>query len=444
MPRSSLAILVLLTAAICASASAAPADLPDHPLTLAECVDLALTFSPSLELASQDVRSAQAGLTRSRASYYPSALFIGTRGRTGGTSFLDTATGAIPFSTATQRREAEVLLSQLIWDTGRNDSVRSSRHSLTASLAREQAAVQDLVLAVAQRYYAALAAEQLVQVAEADLAAARDHEKLVRARVEVGEAPPVDTAPAEANVAAAEFTLLQDQNNADLAKAQLKREIGIPPTYPLQLAPPNGSFAETSAPSQEESLDVAHRNRPDLLGTRQSVLAAERDLRLAESSRWGRLGLSAEYDIGLAGARRDTDSWALLLSATGVLFDGGARRAEVEAARSRLASLKAQEQALLNQVGLEVESALLTVETARKSVQAAQKAVASAETRLAGAEAKYREGVGIFVEILDAQEQLARARANHVQAVYDYRTSLVALERATGTLTPTCPRGGLP
>lgn len=444
MPRSSLAVLVLLTAAICASASAAVADLPDHPLTLEECVNLALTFSPSLELASQDVRSAQAGLTRSRASYYPSALFIGTRGRTGGTSFLDTPTGAIPFSTATQRREAEVLLSQLIWDTGRNDSVRSSRHSLSAALDREQAAVQNLVLAVAERYYAALAAEQLVQVANADLAAALDHEKLVRARVEVGEAAPVDTAPAEANVAAAEFTLLQDENNADLAKARLKREIGVPPTYSLQLALPNGSFAETSAPSLEESLAVAHRNRPDLLGTRQSVLAAERDLRHAESSRWGRLGLSAEYDIGLAGARRDTDSWAVLVSATGVLFDGGTHRAEVDAARARLASLEAREQDLRNQVGLEVESALLTVETARKSVQAAQKAVASAETQLAGAEAKYREGVGIFVEILDAQEQLARARANHVQAVYDHRTSLVALERATGTLTPTCPPAGLP
>jgi len=58
----------------------------------------------------------------------------------------------------------------------------------------------------------------------------------------------------------------------------------------------------------------------------------------------------------------------------------------------------------------------------------------AAEAQLAAAEGKYREGVGIFVEILDAQEAAARARTNGVRALYDWQTALLALDRALGSL----------
>jgi len=62
--------------------------------------------------------------------------------------------------------------------------------------------------------------------------------------------------------------------------------------------------------------------------------------------------------------------------------------------------------------------------------------VAAAEAQLAAAEGKYREGLGIFVEILDAQNTVARARTNQVQARYTHQTALVALKKALGQLVP--------
>ena len=410
------------------------AQLPDHPLTLDDCVELALQHNPSLTIAEQGVRASAAGLRRSASAYYPSALFLGTRGRTGGTSFLDTPTGAISFSTATERSEAEVRLNQVVWEVGRKESVRSARHTLGASRAREQAAITDLVLAIAQRYYAALAAEQLVEVEQANLTAARDHEKLVRARVAVGETAPVDVAPAEADVAGAEFALLQSKNNADLAKAQLKREMGVPPTYRPRLAQPEEEGNGLTIPTLEECLALAREERPELAAMREDVAAGEESVRLAKLRQWGSLALWAEYDIGIAGPMRGTETWAAVLSVAGVLFDDGSRKAGVEAARAGVESLKAQEQQLINSIGLEVESALLGVETAGESVGAAEKAVASAEVQLAVAQGKYRQGVGIFVEILDAREAVARARSNRVRSLFDHQTALVGLKRATGVL----------
>jgi outer membrane protein len=431
--RTSLAASIVLLSSF---ALAAGAELPERPLSLADCISLAQQHNPSLSIAHEGVMSARAGLRRSLAAYYPSASLQANYGRTGGSSFLDTPTGTIAFSTADTLKESEVFITQTLWRTGRHESMAGAQQAVSAADAGEERAAQDLVLSVSQLYYGALAAEQLVEVTEATLAAARDHEKLVRARAEVGEAPPVDVAPAEANVAAAELALLRAGNDADIAKARLKREMGVPPTYRLRLAQPAAEEREEALPSVEDALEVALESRPELAAIRHSLAASEQNLRLANIFETGFITLSAQYERGITGPREGT-SWSAIASFTGFLFDPGERRADVESARAALRSLQAQEQDLVNTVGLEVETALLNAETARQSIEAAAKAVASAAAQLAAAEGKYREGVGIFVEILDAQESVARARTNRVQAIYGYQTALVALKRSMGLLAPT-------
>jgi len=426
---------VLIVAWLSAPCSAAAPQLPDHPLALDECISLARQYNPSLVTARQDVVQGEANLDRARASYYPSALLIGTYGRTGGSSFLETAAGTIAFSTSGTRREAEVALSQTVWRTGRKESVAGAGHSLMASRASERSAVQGLLLSISQLYYAGLAAEQLVGVSEATLAAARDHEKLARARAEVGEGARVDVVPAEADVANAEFSLLQAGNNADIAKARLKSQMGVPPTYGLQLAQPDPAQDGGDLPSLETALEIALAHRPDAIAVRESVAAAEQGLRFAEATKDATISLSAQYDRGITGPREGT-SWAAILSATAFLFDAGSRKADVTAARAQVESTRAWQQQVVNAIGMEVEVALLDVQTARKSVEVAAKAVAAAEAQLAAAEGKYREGLGIFVEILDAQNTVARARTNQVQARYTHQTALVALKKALGQLVP--------
>jgi outer membrane protein len=410
--------------------------LPDRPLALDDCISLARQYNPSLFIARQEVIAGDARLRRSLSSYYPAATLTATRGRTGGSSFLETPAGTVTLTTAASRRDSQIGLGHVIWETGRKETVRRARRALGAAHAGERTALQELILSVSESYYAALAAERLVDVAEATLTSARDHEKLVKAGVEVGETPPVDAVPAEADVADAEFALLQAQNNAGLAKARLKSEVGLPPTYRLRLERPMPSQDEEPLPSLEDALRLSLEKRPEATALRESVAASRHSLRLAKAVRHATITVSAQYERDLTGPRQGGESWAAIVSATAFLFDGGAREADVEAARANVGSQQGQEQQLINAIGLDVESVLLDVETARKSVDAAEKAVAGAEAQLAAAEAKYRQGVGIFVEILDAQRAVTRARTNQAEALYDYETARVALRRAMGLLAP--------
>jgi len=429
-------VLGLVGAVMLAAGGAACAGgLPDHPLSLDECIALARQYNPSLTVARENVVISEAGVRRVLSQYYPTAALDVIRGRTGGTSFVDTAAGPIPFAISVTRRESDVSLNYLVWQTGRGHSLERARRELSASVAQQDTTAQDLILSVSQRYYAALAQEGLVEVAALTLQAARQHEELVRARASVGESPPIDVIPAEADTAAAEYGMIQAENAAAVAKASLKREIGLPATYELRLEPASLAETEEPLPTLGQALSIALARRPEARALRERTEAAAADVRLAEAYQRGAFTVSTEYVRGISGPREGV-SWAAVASVTAYLFDGGARRADVESARAALRSLEAQQQDLANAIGLQVESALLDVETARKSLEAAEKAVASAEAQLAAAEGKYREGVGIFVEILDAQRAAARARTDRVSAVYDYHAALLALRKAMGVLGP--------
>jgi outer membrane protein TolC len=410
------------------------AELPERPLTLDDCWVLARERSPSLVVAQQRLYVSEAGVQRVVSQYFPTATLLANYGRNGGSSFLRASAGTVSIAVSGTRHESEVLLSQTLWALGRRESLLSARHSLRASYADVQTAEQSIALAVAQLYYQALAAEALVKVSEATLAASRDHGKLVSARVSVGEGAPVDIAPAEADVANAEFSLLQSGNGSALAKARLKNGVGLPATYDLHLAAPGIPSGCETVPALAEAVRAALQKRPEMVSARDSVDAAQQEFHAAQIQRNGTLALTSQYDRGIAGPQKGA-SWSAVVSLSGFLFDAGAREADVVTARANLAILQAQEQQTANQVGLEVETARLDLDTARKSVETAEKAVTSAQSQLSAAEGKYQRGVGIFVEVLDAQRTLAQARTNQVQARYDCLTALVALQRAMGQLT---------
>ena len=58
----------------------------------------------------------------------------------------------------------------------------------------------------------------------------------------------------------------------------------------------------------------------------------------------------------------------------------------------------------------------------------------AAEARLNAARAKYREGVGILLEVTDARSSYTQAAAAQVQARFDHRVARAALRRVLGQI----------
>jgi outer membrane protein len=427
--------VVLMVAAAAPPAPAAapsPAALPDRPLSLDDCVVIALAHNPQITASQQGVIAAEAGLTRARSSYYPQLSLDSVEGFTGST-----------LGSADTRQDLDLAARLTLWRRGRAENVAVSATSLHASELGHVSTVRDLVQQVAGNYYAVLAAHELLAVAQGGVESAQSHLEQVKARAALGATAEVDVFPADDDLARAQLDLIDARSDVRLALARLKHTLGVPPDTALDLAPAAPAVAG-EFPSLAEALQTARTRRSELMQAEAVTRASRYAVTLARIGRGPLLDVSAQYDRGYADWNALDPAWGLLLTASWPLFDGYATRSDETSARAQLSRSEANLQQAINQVGLEVEDALVEAERTRERVDASAKSVAAAQARLAAAEGKYHQGVGILLEVIDARVAVTSALANQVRARYDHQTALVNLQRAIGTLAPpaAAPAGG--
>jgi len=72
------------------------------------------------------------------------------------------------------------------------------------------------------------------------------------------------------------------------------------------------------------------------------------------------------------------------------------------------------------------------VNEANQRVEALGETVAQAERGLQIAQVRFQNGIGIQLEVLDAQVALTTARVNRIAALHDLAAAVSALRRAVG------------
>ena len=103
--------------------------------------------------------------------------------------------------------------------------------------------------------------------------------------------------------------------------------------------------------------------------------------------------------------------------------------------KSASSGLKSAEETLLKareSIELEIRQDYLNILSAREQIRATEAAVEQAEEAYKIATVRYRSGVGINLDVLDAQLALNKARTNHITALYNYNVGLATLENAMG------------
>jgi outer membrane protein len=116
------------------------------------------------------------------------------------------------------------------------------------------------------------------------------------------------------------------------------------------------------------------------------------------------------------------------------LFTGGRIKAETAVADIELRKLAQSEQDLRNQIALEVKTSLAELQSALSEVDAANLGVTLAKEGVEQAQDRFRAGVANNIEVITAQDELARANDNQISALYHYNQSRASLARATGQM----------
>ena len=116
------------------------------------------------------------------------------------------------------------------------------------------------------------------------------------------------------------------------------------------------------------------------------------------------------------------------------IFTGGRIQADRAKAGLAIRQLQQQETELRNRIALEVKNAIAQVESARNEVTVANAGIQLATEEVTQARDRFQAGVANNLEVITAQDELARASDNQIGALYRYNQARASLAYAIGQM----------
>ena len=429
---SAVAILLSVGSPLTVSAQTpeAPARQPiaGRVLTLDEAVAIALEQQPQITVLLFAYAAARYRVDQALAPLLPQLTGSVSTTKSENPSLSTLGVASTVFRNFDQTVLAQVALSQLLFDFGKNlAATEAARKLQDIALENVELQRQLISLSVKEAYTNILFAQRLIRVNEQALQRADLNLKSARGFYEVGTRPKSDVARAEVDVANAKLAVIQARNAERLALVALNTAMAIDVDTPTTIQ--DNLVYEPVMLDRQAIRAEALRQRPEYLQAKLSAQSAEALQRQAFRNFFPDITGSGIY----GGARKDLQElWAVTLSLSWTIYDGGGRIGRYREARanyeSALANIKVTELNIIQNV----EQAQIAVTDAAERIQAAQAAVASAQENFRLAQGRFDAGVGTILELTDAQLALTQAQNTETQALSDYRIALYRLDRARG------------
>lgn len=330
--------------------------------------------------------------------------------------------------TAITRAEAMVPLF-----TGGELSGRIAQARSAADAATSQAAWAADVAALA-------AGEAWVMLAQAEeyvalLTKARDtvaaHVALAKSYVEQGMLVRSDLLRAEVELARVEDLLEDAKGKVRVANANLAFRIGVDQGSAWELAPlPAPGPLEGDASAWVGSAGSARR---DLAAARSLLRAGELEERVKKAGFWPKVGVLARWDLhdtNLFGASGSAGTVMAFASIN--VFAGGADKAAAAAARAEAEAGRQDVARFAEGVSLEVRQAYEEAATARARHATAVKALEAARESERITDERFRSGVVKTIDLLDAATARREAETRELVARADAHATALRLAVKAG------------
>lgn len=268
-------------------------------------------------------------------------------------------------------------------------------------------------------YAQAMLAAGRHEAAAATLRSATASERMASARAAGGASSPAEALQAQRALGQARLDFTRSLTAREQAFLALKSALGLPADQPLWLDTDTAlaeaqAWAEARGPAQVEAVVDQH---PQLQAARNRRAEAQARADSVRAERWGQVQVQADAGRLRAGAGVGTASDNSLAVGWNLpLLDGGLLRARGQAAQGQaeLSAREADEAA--RQVALAARLALAALDGERQALQAAQRLTESADAALTVTTERFRRGVGLYQEVLAAQDAAAAARNQRAEA----------------------------
>ena len=352
---------------------------------------------------------------------------------------------------------SQPLLKDRKMDLARMQTVIARRNLETSDLRVRESIVQTTA-AVKQAYWTLKAALANVTVQQRSLELAQELARQNRARVDVGQTPPLDLLQAEAEIAQRREGVIRATTAAGDAEDRLRRLIMDPGDvafWKTRIDPIDEPAVAGALPDLDGVIAAAggrldlERARRDIanIATAVDFFADQRrpDVRLETSFRSSGLGgtrflrsggfpgtVTGTINRGYGGVLDDMfenayPTWSVGLTVSYALGrsyeDAGLARAQVERrqATQRLASLQLD-------IAETLRRAVRQVQSTGERIEAARAGTTVARQRLDVEQRRFEVGLSTSFLVTQAQRDLLQSEVNLLQATLDHQSALVSYE----------------
>ena len=425
--------LVFLAVTARAQQNTAPQPLQ---LNLHQAIELALKQNPTIQIAALNLAEShkESGIALSallpQADFNVSDRAIRANIRAGiGLSIPGVPEAVGPF----QVFQTGSNFSAPVFDLSLWRRWQASRKNILSSDAQRQSVREQIVLLVVSQYLSSLHAGAEEQAAQSQVDLAQALYNQTSDMQKNGVATGVDALRANVELQNEKQRLIVAQTNQQIALYGLSKLLNLDPQQKIVLVDQT-SFFQTPEISVDESLAQAYQARPEMKALLADEQSLEYQKRADSESRWPALAFSGDYEQQGLSSSTIIPTYVYEAGITLPLFTGG--RIHNEIARDDLEVRKLQQTIVneRNQIALDVQTAVAELDSARNQVQVANLGVDLATQEVQQSRDRFKAGVVDNIEVVTAQDALARANANQISALYQYNQSRADLARAIGRI----------
>ncbi|HEY6128576.1 MAG TPA: TolC family protein [Candidatus Acidoferrum sp.] len=418
----------------------APTQAASEPLklTLDKAVGLALKQNPTAQIAVLQAAQAVQDKNLARAGLLPTAdLQVNDALRR--VNLQEQLGGAIPFPGIPGHVgpinvfHAGPGFGTPVFDLTLWERYKSARDAANASKANSLSTREQVILLVVSQYIGTLRAMATVEASQSrvDLAQALYDQAADLQKEGVGTG--IDTLRANVELQNEKQALLVAQTDRDSSLFGLSRLLNLDPHQEIGLAD-SLSFFDTPQPDVNESMDQALVARQEWKALDLQVKAAEHDKRAAQDLRLPSFRVDGSWAYEGTRLNNGIPVYNYQASMNLPIFTGGRTHAEIVRSDLQLKVLAEQRADLRNQISLDVKTALLNLKSARNQVSVATLGVQLAKEEVDQARDRFKAGVANNIEVIQAQDALARANDNQIAALYRFNQARADYARSIGQM----------
>ena len=412
-------------------------ELPSQSLSLDEAITKGLQANINVKIADTKIEEAGGTLARKQSAYLPHArietpVAYQTRNlKTQGIDIPSMPSVTDPYKTFDFR----VYGDQTLFDLQSYHNIKASQMDKSARINDFEDVKSQIIRLIAVNYIIAQYAAARVETNEICVKTSEVLEKLAINQQAAGVADGLDVLRSKVQLANDRQNLLVVKNSYEKTLLVLARSIGMDMDTPLVLTD-KLNFKRFDAPQLEQAVKEALENRPDyrsLFAQRESL---KEQLKSSRSRYLPKVTISGNY--GGSGQEIDDIESSGIIQANLVMslfdYDRKGERQELESRLKRIEHLIDDQKLGVEQ---DIREALLNLHSTEEQVGVAKSGVGLAEKELLYASDRFKNGAANNIEVVQAQDSLARAYDNNLKALAQYAEAKIALAKALGNTDKT-------